>query len=323
MAIQPVHFALSEARHGWIQLAVSAGSHPAARSISCSHVFDPFQHLVALFQDAAWDGRPGTVEIDEEGHSTFVRIDVEPGQTVGRLRVFSPGRYGEVDESMLDARVDVLQVAEAWLLAFEPYAASYDPRHWTPNVQDEEAEVPARTLAAIRLDALKGALENRAARTSQDGGLPGPAAPPAAEGAVLEGLCYRLVINREQAGTIRRALDMWSRIGMGQLAEILEHPDLQSRMWSGSERPEKLRAALDSLKHDIFGLDAGAYHAIHSKLVHDDNRIAWDLLQVLRHRMAWDYAGNPPVRDWATMLAVDFDPPSRSSRLPLATIHHV
>lgn len=151
-----VSFGLSPARHGWICLAVQAGTQ--ADVISCSHVYDPFAEITALVE-ACLAGKPGCVEIDEEGNTTFLRIDVEPGQLLGRLRVYEPGEWGEPEAIHIDASVDVVQLAHAWVSAFRPYVEGYDPRHWTPTFPEEGAVEP-RTLAGINLDSIISDLRN-------------------------------------------------------------------------------------------------------------------------------------------------------------------
>ena len=166
----PVAFSLSPARHGWIGLSVAAGG--ASDVVSCSHVFDPFQELADLFERALHAGVPGAVEIDEEGRSTFLRIDVEPGALVGRFRVYEPGGDGEVAHLSIDVPVDVVQLALAWHEAFSPYVAAYDPAHWTPDFDfEDQGREPPRTLAEIRLGGIRGSLE-------AFGALPSEGDPP-------------------------------------------------------------------------------------------------------------------------------------------------
>lgn len=150
-----VSFKLSPPRHGWIRLTVSADE--ITDQISCSHVYDPFQDIVTLIARAL-SGMPGCVEVNEEGRTTIIRIDVEPGELVGRLRVFEPGEWGEVETSKVDARVDVAQLAHAWHSAFAPFVATYDPDHWTPSFPPED-EVAPRTLAEIDTSCIEAELE--------------------------------------------------------------------------------------------------------------------------------------------------------------------
>lgn len=162
-----VSFEFSPAQHGWIDMTVRADDRSDA--ISCSHVYDPFQDIVTLISGAL-SGVPGCAEVDEEGLSTFIRIDVEPGELAGRLRVFEPGVRGEVETGHIDAQVDIVQLAHAWLSAFRPYVEGYDPRHWTPTFPEEDEEAP-RTLATVDLMPIEVDLEafGRLARPPREG----------------------------------------------------------------------------------------------------------------------------------------------------------
>jgi hypothetical protein len=66
---------------------------------------------------------------------------------------------------------------------------------------------------------------------------------------------------------------------------------------------------------------------IRNKDVSEASRIAWDLYQVLRHRLAWDLAAAEGIvgnadsqRKWPEMMQVHYDEPSRVSEQPLALI---
>lgn len=100
---------------------------------------------------------------------------------------------------------------------------------------------------------------------------------------------YTLTITEEQARVISIATELFSRVCIGQTDDL--------RFW-------KPKANIGM--HDTC----------------DEGQLAWDLYQVIRHRLAWDRAGNPPVRDWKTMMTVDFDEPLKIGPEPLAGIKH-
>jgi hypothetical protein len=131
---------------------------------------------------------------------------------------------------------------------------------------------------------------------------------------------YTLTVGEEQARVLNAALELYSRVGMGQLGFILEHPEVQKRMSGLRETALECEDALDDVKKAIFGMASGQYHSIASGELAEETRSAWDLQQVIRHRLAWDRAGNPPLRDFATMCAVHFDQPTQSSGHALAVI---
>lgn len=144
---QAVSFELSPARHGWIGMTVRAGGEVA--EIACSQVYDPFPDLVEWLTRATC-GLCGCCEVDEEGTTAILRLDLEPGALRARLRIYSPDEHGGVEASRLDVPVDVVQLAKAWVDAFVPYVASYDPEHWTLVFEGDDPPV-RRTLADISL----------------------------------------------------------------------------------------------------------------------------------------------------------------------------
>ena len=155
-ATVPVSFELSPARNGWIGLTVRAGDQ--SDEISCSDAFDPFQEIVDLMLRLS-HGLNGCVEIDEEGVSTMLWVDREPGSPTGRFRVFEVGPGGGIETLKVDAAVDLAQVAGAWLAAFRAYVPTYDPEHWDQVGREGPAE---RQLAKVELRFLAASLDARA-----------------------------------------------------------------------------------------------------------------------------------------------------------------
>ena len=122
---------------------------------------------------------------------------------------------------------------------------------------------------------------------------------------------------------INTALELYSRIGMGQLEEILQHcvfpnekkPD--DEQMSFYEKREDARRELERIKCALWALPhPHAYWSISSMEIHDSNRVAWDIQQVIRHRLAWD---NEPNGGWT----VQFDRPMRYGGQPLPRIERV
>ena len=137
---------------------------------------------------------------------------------------------------------------------------------------------------------------------------------------------YRVEMTEQQLRVVQAAMDLYSRLGMGQLEEIFAHPDLRKRraelpqVMASTER-DSLSDAMGVLKSVVFPeLVADQHYGIRAKQISDDNRIACDVSQVIRHRLAWDGAGNPPQRRWPAMAQVDFDPPPGWSAVPLPRI---
>lgn len=118
---------------------------------------------------------------------------------------------------------------------------------------------------------------------------------------------YRVTgLSEQHLRVLVRALDFMGRMGLGQFKEVMGVADPAFKV-GGDERAiaEKLLMQARSLL--MPGLEAtNAYWSIRSPQVSDDLRVAFDLQQVIRHRLAWD--GNPKGD-----FTVDFDEPWRTS----------
>lgn len=125
---------------------------------------------------------------------------------------------------------------------------------------------------------------------------------------------YQLKINAEQARVISQALDFYSRILCGQLDEldiILRRRDRGTA--DGAPYPSNhIRGLLTVIKGLAFPeLHPCSHYAVNENPVAST---AYDLQQVIRHRLAWDT--NKGQRGWT----VDFDQPRKFGVLPLAEI---
>jgi hypothetical protein len=131
---------------------------------------------------------------------------------------------------------------------------------------------------------------------------------------------YTLHLTERQARVIVDALDLFSRIGMGQLKEVAyvlrqnplpsSDPDLEARTTLLSE----IRDKLDTLSR--YWMKGPGFYGITSKSISDRFRIAFDIQQVIRHRLAWD---RNPQGD----ITVDFDNPTKTSEEDLPKIETV
>ncbi len=122
---------------------------------------------------------------------------------------------------------------------------------------------------------------------------------------------YTLNMSEEQAQILVRALDLYSRIGIGQFEEILDVYDpLHKRV--PVEARDAARRLLNSVKA-VYGHPANGSNGIHSPEVRDEFRAAYDIQQVVRHRLAFD-------RHPEGGFQVNFDEPRQISQLPLPSI---
>ena len=132
---------------------------------------------------------------------------------------------------------------------------------------------------------------------------------------------YTLTITTEQGYVIREALEIFSRLKHGQIDELR---NLFSDRWCAPNSPFNwsTEPLLDVLKALIFPeLEKNSYHGVGSK-VYPDATIAWDLMQVIRHRIAWDKLANEGKTE-PDHYGVQYNPPMRFGSEPLAKIEAV
>jgi hypothetical protein len=128
---------------------------------------------------------------------------------------------------------------------------------------------------------------------------------------------YQLTLTEAQLLTVQNALDMYFRVGMGQLQEVTEHlipPGKPTDEWcyirdtvEGLFRIAKVTAMPE--------LHPNAYYGIAAPEICDSNRVASDIHKVIRHHRAWE---REPQGSWT----VDFDAPElrKLSEEPLPVI---
>jgi hypothetical protein len=129
---------------------------------------------------------------------------------------------------------------------------------------------------------------------------------------------YTLTINKEQARIICEALEVYSRLKHGQIDELR---NLFGDRWcepngSFNWNSEYL---FDALKGVIFPeLEKNASYGVGNK-IYPESTVAWDIMQVLRHRLAWDRL-RAEGRDRPEYWGVQYNVPMRFGSEPLAQI---
>lgn len=120
---------------------------------------------------------------------------------------------------------------------------------------------------------------------------------------------YQLEINENQAKIISSALDLYSRIAGGQFEEILKF------YWhSDQEKISKAKEVLTDLKVLLTGIKPNQLNiGLHD--ICEDAKVAYDLHQVIRYKLAHDRPHNT-----GDILTVDFDTPRQISEEPMAEI---
>jgi len=139
---------------------------------------------------------------------------------------------------------------------------------------------------------------------------------------------YALRMNARQAGVVQEALEIIARLGIGQFRYALDYlPFPKDRDYAGWHED------LDTIGRMLAKYTTGHVDGwtcnlgIYNKETPELSRIAWDLQQVVRHRLSWDRAVDAghvenlsSPRNWKEMMGVNFDSPMKSSPEPLATI---
>jgi len=126
---------------------------------------------------------------------------------------------------------------------------------------------------------------------------------------------YTLTLTERQAAELQEACELLARIKIGQIDHAIE----RLPGYYDTRDYERRHATQHEIKRLANSLMPEATRR-------REDGIAWDLYQVIRHRLAWDRAydqgaikpGEP--RKWPEMMGVCYDEPLPMSGLPLAII---
>lgn len=139
---------------------------------------------------------------------------------------------------------------------------------------------------------------------------------------------YTMTLNEKQLQTIQEALEVYSRLGVGQW-----HPAFECLPLDKSLDHEEWRCFLNKIgvemrrftKHEIDGYQSSL--GVYGNEAPESAQIAWDIYQVVRHHLSWSRAielgyvegfGSP--RNWDEMVSVRYDEPLPVSGESLAKI---
>ena len=127
---------------------------------------------------------------------------------------------------------------------------------------------------------------------------------------------YALTANENQLRVLINALDFYSRIGMGQLEELVHTAKFNNVFpKEGSIDVELVAERIVKALKPLLGFPADGHFSITNKNVIDDYRIAWDIQKVVRHQLWLDNTDrNEAVVDAA-------EPTPSVPTQPLAQIH--
>jgi len=147
----------------------------------------------------------------------------------------------------------------------------------------------------------------------------------------------QIEISDEQAYVIVESLDLFSRVLIGQAEEVGSVMNKYNVNMLDSEvvgsvgkqytqhKPDKhaydahhdFSDAIRSLKHSLLGIHSNGSYGIHSEVVHDNARVAYDVQQVLRNHLAWKHHKEG---SFGGTMGVSFDKPHQTGKLPLPKI---
>lgn len=115
---------------------------------------------------------------------------------------------------------------------------------------------------------------------------------------------YVLELSETQAQAMVAALESFTRLGMGQYSAAMEL-SIPFTKFPGYNR--ELEACYRQIKSIIHGLTGSEYYSISSSELPESVKVAHDIFQVVRHRLAWD-------RNPEGGFTVDFSPPLKVSK---------
>ena len=141
---------------------------------------------------------------------------------------------------------------------------------------------------------------------------------------------YTLTVTETQAQVLIQALEVMARLGIGQFRDALDMLPLKEH------RPPGWNADVDAIGRILSKYMIGGVEGYRSSLGISNEatsplaKSAWDMYQVIRHRLSWDRAVEDGTiasvdapRDWSKMFGVHYDSPMRTGPEPLAKIERV
>lgn len=100
---------------------------------------------------------------------------------------------------------------------------------------------------------------------------------------------YKITVTKKQAEVICAAVELITRLGIGQWREIMEYLPLKRDYETYHEDLDIIGKFIS--RHTIDGVDGWRSSlSIHYHKVDERSKVGLDLYQVLRHRLSWDKA---------------------------------
>lgn len=126
----------------------------------------------------------------------------------------------------------------------------------------------------------------------------------------------KIVMDETQARVVSEALELYSRVHLGQLDEL---PRVTRRAYIDEKTGQKVDMRtvvyyIECLKNALFPeLDKNEYYGIYSDKISDRAKISFDVYQCLRNALAWHFTPDGGI-------TVDFDEPLAVSQHPLPDV---
>lgn len=127
---------------------------------------------------------------------------------------------------------------------------------------------------------------------------------------------YKISLSENQLQIISKALDVYSRLGIGQFRDALEClPTQEFRPNGWNESMDEIGNIVKQFTHDNVDGYRSSLGIMNTK-TKDQFRVAWDIQQVIRHKISWDNH-----KDGDSTFTVNFHEPFKSSeKEPLVKI---
>lgn len=123
---------------------------------------------------------------------------------------------------------------------------------------------------------------------------------------------YKIEVNEEQLRIILNALEGYTRAGTEQY-------DIMIEALTGYKYSYDTNKAINTAIRSLVGceLDPNASWGIHNEQIGDNYRVAYDMIQVLRHTQAWANAEDKEETRWShgvKYMGISFDAPMSTTK---------
>lgn len=121
---------------------------------------------------------------------------------------------------------------------------------------------------------------------------------------------YTLTLTEKQAQVIQQALEVFSRLGIGQVRMALEALPLKKDQMFSREDENAILSIIERYVE--------MNRSMGNQKTSESSKAAWDLYQVMRHRLSHDHADK---MGWTDRSGCNYDEPFKTSVEPLAKIN--